>query len=56
MNTKGIGNCLHEVCQVDDILLLFNDEDSHFATEFNTYAEVEKFTNEMLDLARKVFA
>ena len=55
MNTKGIGNCLHEVCEVNGTLLLANDEDPHFATEFNSYGEVEEFTGRMLALARKVF-
>lgn len=55
MNEKGIGNCEHVILVKDGTVLLFNDDDEHYAQEFNCLQEIDNFIAELRVKAREVF-
>ena len=57
MNTRkeGRGNCEHNSCAVDGVVQLSNNDDSHYVTEFDSWAEIEVFISELCMEAEKAF-
>lgn len=53
------GNCLHEVVVNESeglkFVQIFNDDDEHYATQFDTREEVEQFINKLRAAADEAF-
>jgi hypothetical protein len=60
MNTDyNYGNCMHEVNANEfegrKFVQLYNDDDSHYATQFDTREEVEQFIEKLRAAADEAF-
>lgn len=55
MNDKRIGNCTHSFDIEEGVLILSNDDDCFYKTEFNSIEEVECFISKMRHKAEEAF-
>lgn len=67
MNKFNLGNCEHVIDVLpkgakdgayvagEPVVILYNDDDSFYATEYNSWAEINKFISELKVAATEAF-